>query len=150
MKELRSHLKATNTMPQEIVTKVLAKAKTPLISRFSFVLGWHPESLDRMEPAAEAIRPHELYGWSREDSRAIHGSRTQFEQNVPPKNPRYFIIGLDTLRIRAFQLLEDRPTVADSNFPDCLWYIVDKLSRLDDYFIRTNGIFYVFTSWEHQ
>ncbi|OBT77965.1 hypothetical protein VF21_04282 [Pseudogymnoascus sp. 05NY08] len=128
-------------MPQEIVTKVLAKAETPLISRFSFVLAWHPESLDRLEPAAEAIRPHELYGWYREDFRAIHGSRTQFEQNVPPKNPRYFIIGLDTLGIRAFQLLEDRPTVADSEFPDCLWYIVDKLSRLDDYLIRTNGDF---------
>jgi hypothetical protein len=137
-KELRSCIKAVNTMPQEIVTNILAKAETPLISRFSFVLAWHPESLDRLEPAAEAIRPHELYGWSREDFRAIHGSRMQFEQNVPPKDPRYFIIGLDTLGIRAFQLLEDRPTVADSKFPDCLWFIVDKLNRLDDYLIRTN------------
>ncbi|KFY27448.1 hypothetical protein V491_00901 [Pseudogymnoascus sp. VKM F-3775] len=140
-KELRSCLKAINTMPGEIFTEILAKSETPLISRFSVVLAWHPEILDRLEPAAEDIQPHELNGWFREDFRAIHSSCMQFEQNVPPEDPRYFIIGLDTFGICAFQLLENRPTTADSKFPDCVWYIVDKLSRLDDYFIRTNGYF---------
>lgn len=130
-KEFQSCLKAVNTMPQEIIDKVLAESESPLISRFSFVLAWHPDSVNSLVPAAGAIRPQKLHGWSRGDP----GSCTQ---NAPPEDPRYFIIGLDTLGIRAFQLLEERPTVADSKFPACLWYIVDNLSRLDDYHIRSN------------
>jgi hypothetical protein len=136
-KELRSCLKAVNTLPEEIFTKILAKSETPLISRFSFVLAWRPDSLNSLEPAAEAIPPQKLHGWSRRDSGAFHGSCIQFEQNTPPEDPGYFIIGLDTLGVLAFQLLKERPTAADSKFPG-MWYIVDKLSRLDDYLIRTN------------
>ncbi|KFY93376.1 hypothetical protein V500_03732 [Pseudogymnoascus sp. VKM F-4518 (FW-2643)] len=131
-KQFRSCLKAVNAMPEEIITMVLSESETPLISRFSFVLAWHPKSMDRLEPAARAIQPQELNGWFREDFGAIHDRCMKFGQNAPPEDPIYFIIGLDTLGIRAFQLLEERPTVADSKFPDCLWDISYVLTPLEN------------------
>lgn len=127
-KEFRSWLRGVNTLPQEIINVVLANSETPLISRFAFVLGWQPENLRKLEAqAAKSILPQAISSWFRE----------HFGQEAP-LHPRFFVIGLGSLGIRSFQLLESRPTISSTQFLGCSWYIVDKLNRLDDYIIRTN------------
>lgn len=130
--ELRSYLRSVNALPQEIIDVILAnsdwpcRSEKPSISRIAFVLSWQPENLCKLETReAKSIRPQEIGSWFRE----------HFKQDGP-SDPKFFIIGLGSLGICAFRLLESRPTLSNTKFPKCMWYIIDKLSRLDDYIIR--------------
>ena len=51
---------------------------------------------------------------------------------------KWFRMGVDDLGIRSIQLLKSRSVLPDRVLPDCPWYVVEDITRLDNLKIESN------------
>jgi hypothetical protein len=135
--DLRSLVERVTGLPPELRNLVIDYTANSLLWRFAKVLG-QVRFIDYLMKDVKTLLPSTLDCWLR--GRPIYEKiEKSLNKNGNERHSlKWFRMGVDDLGIRSIQLLESRSVLPDRVLPDCPWYIVEDIARLDNLKIESN------------